>query len=302
MTTSTLERRLERAVAALRALPPRAAIGTETRRLWRAEIAGSVRLAGVSLTAGEVDALLDRGIARGDHPFDGYVLVRAYAQASRWVAAQPRREAGDPAPLVTVEAIRRLNGLARGVTGGGAWRTGNRPVREGIVAPAAWLVPREVEAYALRAGRGPGEGSLAGWLARSLSQLTRIAPFDEANGRTARLTLNLLLRRLDLPPLTIDPRRAAAFRRALVRAEAGELEALAAAMAGILVRNIDRLRAAAEGGDDLAPLRALAGERYGALAKAAQRGSLRTVRRGGRYYTRPAWIAAYLTRRSASGD
>jgi Fic family protein len=290
------ERRLSAAIQALRALPPRAALGAETRRLWRAEIAASTRLAGAELSPDDVDALLDRGLARGEHRFADYVLVRAYAEANRWVALQPRREAGDPAPLVTVEAIRRLNALARGAAGGGAWRTANLPARAGIVAPAAWLVPREVEAFADRAGRGPGETPLALWLARVLARLARIAPFAEANGRTARLVANLILRRLDLPPLAFEPSGAARYHAALALAETNAPAALGALIGDTLVRGIDRLRAAAEGGDDLAPLRALAGDSYAALAKAAQRGGLRTLRRGGRYYTRPAWIADYTRR------
>jgi len=289
----TGERRLRLAIAALRAEPPRAAIGAETRRLWRAEIAASTRLAGAELTPDDVDALLDRGLARGEHRFADYVLVRAYAEANRWVALQPRREGGDPSPLVTVEEIRRISALVRGTAGGGAWRTANLPARGGIVAPAAWLVPREVEAFADRAGRGPGDTPLARWLARVLARLARIAPFPEANGRTARLVANLILRRLDLPPLAFEPAGAARYHTALAQAEANAPAALEALVADTLVRGIDRLRAAAEGGDDLAPLRALAGDSYAALAKAAQRGALRTVRRGGRYFTRPAWIADY---------
>jgi len=287
------EWRLPAAIRALRSLPPRASIGTETRRLWRAEIAASIQLAGAALDADEIDALLDRGLARGDHPFADYVLVRAYAEANRWVALQPRREPGDPAPLVTVEEIRRLNALARTSPGGGAWRTANRDPRAGIVAPAAWFVPREVEAFADRAGRGPGDGPLALWLARVLARLARIAPFAEANGRTARLVANLILRRLDLPPLAFEARERFRYPAALARAEANQPAALGALISATVLRGIDRLRAAAEDGEDLAPLRLLAGDAYPALAKAAQRGRLRTVRRGGRYYTRPAWIEDY---------
>jgi len=287
------ERRLREAIAALRALPPLAAIGAETRRLWRAEIAGSVRVAGAGLGPAEVDALLDRGIAAGDFPFDAYVLTRAYAEASRWVALQPRREPGSREPLITIEELRRLNALARPGSGGGAWRTRNLPPRDALVAPAAWMVPRETEVCLDRAGRGPGEVPLARWLARTLARIVRIAPFAEANGRTARLAINLLVRRLDLPPLVIDPAHVARYRSALTSAEAGDPATLADVIARALITGIDRLRAATDGNAGLVPLRELAGDRYTALAKAAQRGRLQTVRRGGRYFTRPEWLARY---------
>jgi len=293
MVESSDDRRLRTAIAELRTLPPLAALGAETRRIWRAEIVGSIRLAGASLDAAAVDALLDRGIAAGDHPFDDYVLTRAYAAANRWVALQPRHEPGSPAPLITVEELRRLNALARPGQGGGAWRTRTLPVRAGIVAPAAWMVPREIEACIDRAGRGPGDLPIALWLARTLARIARIAPFADANGRTSRLAIDLLARRLDLPPPVIEPNRANRYRSALAAAEANAPAALARLISRSLVAGIDRLRAVAEATDALAPLRTLAGDRYTALAKAAQRGRLQSVRRGGRYYTTREWIARY---------
>jgi len=168
------------------------------------------------------------------------------------------------------------------------------------------MVPREIEACIDRAGRGPGDLPIALWLARTLARITRIAPFGDANGRTGRLAIDLLSRRLDLPPPVIGPTGAARYSVALAAAEANAPAALARILARSLTAGIDRLRAAADGAGGLAPLRDLAGDRYEALAKAAQRGRLQTVRRGGRYYTTPAWIALYTLAvdgrlRSASG-
>ncbi|GAC1541479.1 MAG: hypothetical protein NVS2B17_18930 [Candidatus Velthaea sp.] len=75
---------------------------------------------------------------------------------------------------------------------------------------------------------------------------------------------------------------------------------LAELIARALLRTCDRLRAAVDATDDepLAALRSLAGADYGALAKAAQRGRLRTVMRGGRYFTTRRWVAEYRATRS----
>ena len=289
--------RVDRAAAALRALSPRAQLAAETRRVWRSEIAASTALAHSSLDPAEVDALLDDGLALGGHPLEHYVLVRSYAEASRWITEQRTIARGDPRPLIAVDELRQLNARAS-LARGGAWRLGN-PGHHLIVAPAAWLVPREVDGTIDRYKRGPGEEPVALWLARFLGRLNRIRPFEGANGRTSRLAANLVLRRMDYPPIVFERRDRARYRAALEAAEASDPLPLADLIARALLRTCDRLRAAADAADDpLVALRSLAGSDYGALAKAAQRGRLRTVMRGGRYYTTRRWVAEYRAIRS----
>ncbi|MFN2460890.1 MAG: Fic family protein [Candidatus Velthaea sp.] len=290
-------RRYEAARDILRGAEPRATLARETQRILRAEVVGSTALAGSELSAAEVDALLDRGIARGDHRLADYVLVRDYADAARWVANLRPPAPGDPRPLLTVDELRQLN--ARAVAGpggrGGAWRLGNPAPRARIVAPAAWLVPREVAALVDRFARGPGVEPVALWLARFMGRLGRIRPFDSANGRTARLAVNVLLRRLDIQPLVLERPERRRYASALAAAEADEPLALAQLVARALLRAYDRLRAAAgpDAAAPLLPLRALAGDTYAALAKAAQRGRLRTILRGGRYFSTQLWVDEY---------
>ncbi|GAC1584700.1 MAG: hypothetical protein NVS3B28_06310 [Candidatus Velthaea sp.] len=289
--------RVEAAAASLRGLAPRTALAAETRRVWRAEIAASTALAHSSLDPAEVDALLDEGLALGGHPLSDYVLVRSYAEASRWVAEQRTIARGDPRPLLTVDELRQLNARAS-LARGGAWRLGN-PAHDLIVAPAAWLVPREIDGIVDRYKRGPGELAVALWLARFLGRLNRIRPFEGANGRTSRLAANLILRRMDYPPIVFERRERERYHTALGAAEASEPRALAELIARALLRTCDRLRAAVDATDEpLAALRSLAGADYGALAKAAQRGRLRTVTRGGRYFTTRRWVAEYRATRS----
>jgi hypothetical protein len=290
-------RDMESALALVRNLPPRAALARETQRLWRAEIASSVLLAGSPLAPGEVDALLDHGRARGDHPLDAYILVRAYAEASRWVAEHRSRQNGDPRPLISVDDMRHLNALVVGGTSplGGAWRLGNPPPEAGIVAPAAWLVHRELTTLVDRAGRGPGDARIALWVARVLGRFARIRPFAEGNGRTARLLANLLTRRLDIPPIVYERPERRRYAHAIAAAEADNPQPLANLIADAVIRACDRLEAAANAdpSDPLAPLASLADAEYEALARAAHRGRLRTILRGTRYYTTRAWIAEY---------
>jgi len=288
---------MESAAQAVRRLAPRAALARETQRIWRAEIACSTQLAGSPLTPSQVDALLDRGLARGDHLLGGYILVRAYADASRWVADHRSRQTGDPRPLISVDDVRHLNALVVGGTSslGGTWRLGNPPPRAGIVAPAAWLVHRELTSLVDRAGRGPGNTPIALWLARIFGRVARIQPFAAGNGRTARLLANLLLRRLDIPPIVYERPERNRYHATLADAESDKPRPLADLIATAALRACDRLEAVNSGpSDPLAPLRILAGDDdYEALSRAARRGRLRTVLRGARYYTTRAWIAAY---------
>jgi len=291
--------RAQAAIEAVRSLPPHAALAREMRRIRRAEIHGSTALAGSPLEAAEVDALLDQGRAEGGHLLADYVLVRDYATAAGWIADARRRPASDPRLLIDLEELRRLHAqtTAGSQVRGGAWRQGNPVLATGVVAPAAWLVARETETLIARLGRGPQLDPLAVWVARFLGRFARLVPFEGGNGRVARLAVNLMLHRLDIAPLVLERPDRRRYPHALAQAEAAIPGPLAALIATSLYRTANRLLAAAPGTDsalsDLVPLRRIAGDDYTALAKAAQRGRLRTLVRGGRYYTTAAWISEY---------
>ncbi len=266
------------------------------RDLRRAEIVASTMLAGSRLDAHDVAALLDNGRAVGNHAFADYVLVRDYADAAHSIADSRRRPPGSREPLLTLEELRALNAraAASSVSRGGTWRRRNVAPQAGIVAPAAWLVAREVDVLLDRFGRGPGDGPTGVWLARFFGRFTRLQPFETANGRTGRLAANLMLQRIDFPPLVFGRRERLRLPAALAAAETSDPLPLAALVAVAILRTCDRLIAGASpAAEPLLPLRDAAGADYGALAKAAQRGRLRTLLRGGRYWTTAGWIAEY---------
>jgi Fic family protein len=271
------------------------------RRIRRSEIVGSTALAGSPLAADQVDALLDHGRAEGGHPLEAYLLVRDYATAVDSIADARRRPASNPNLLLDLEELRRLH--ARATAGsnarGGAWRGGNPVLASGVVAPAAWLVAQETQTLVDRFGRGPQTETPALWIARFLGRFARLVPFESANGRVARLAVNAMLRRLDIAPLVFERLDRRSYPQALAQAEAALPGPLAILIATVLERTANRLLAAAavrsESAEsfDVVPLRRIAGDNYTALAKAAQRGRLRTIVRGGRYFTTDAWIAEY---------
>jgi fido (protein-threonine AMPylation protein) len=162
-------------------------------------------------------------------------------------------------------------------------------------------VPRTIDAFVARAAPGPArEESVLLWVAQAHERFRRIHPFARANGRVTRLVTNLLLRRLGLPPLIVRPREAARYFAALQRADARDPWPLAGFLARSILAGSRRLAVAAEDLAALSPLATFAGggERD-ALYKAAQRGRLRAVRRGGALLTTAAWLAEYRASRRA---
>jgi Fic family protein len=275
---------------------PRGA-AAEAARLVLEEIWMSTTLAGAKLGLGEVTALVERGVAAGDFRLEDYVIVADYAAAVRYAAAAPLP--GRHHVYLRLEEIVALHArVARREPEAvpGVWRgTTAAPFPSGVVPTPAWLVPREMAAFAERAALGPPAGRHAiAWVADIHERFARIHPFAKANGRVNRLLCNLLLRRCGLPPFSVRGRAAERYLAALRRADSRDPWPLAVVFARAILASLTRLAAASEASDDLRPLATFAsGADRAALYKASQRGRLRTVRRGGALLTSAGWIAEY---------
>ena len=276
-------------------------------RLVLEEIWCSARLAGSGLELEEVVALVERGVAAGERRLEDYVLAADYAAAAQFVGEAPLP--GRKQSHLRLEEIVQLHALAarrEPAAHPGAWRTTTvAPFPSGMVPPPAWLVPRQMNAFVERVASGPPPQthSLL-WVADAHERFSRIHPFAKANGRVARLLVNLLLRRVELPPFAVRGRAAERYLAALRRADSRDPWPLATAIARAVLASLRRLVAASDPAGDLHPLAAFAaGAARARLYKAAQRGRLRSVRRGGALLTSAPWIAEYeasrVSRRSA---
>ena len=282
--------RIDALAALVRAAPPSTALREVFAALRLEEIVGSARLAGARLDFTEVRGLLDRGRALGGHRFDDYLLVRGYADAAGWAAAQGTRRVP-----VSTEDLRNLHRLAlRGISDdAGAWRTRTvAPLADGTVPPPHWLVPFETETYVGRLALGADDPAPLA-LARAIARLVRLQPFPSGNGRVARLVANLLAYRRGLPPIVLDARARRTYSTALRAALAGDATPLARVVGTALARGLERLRDAIEPVEELRPLTAFGDGPPDRLYKAAQRGRLRVARRDGRLYTTARWVADY---------
>jgi Fic family protein len=290
---------IEASIEAVRHLAPHAAIAREAARLRRDELDGSLAIAQTDLDRAQVDTLIDRGIATGDHRLEHYIAARDLATASLWVAEQRAIAVADPRPLITVEDVRRLHTLAtagRPEMRPGVWRLAVASPLSGVVFPPPWQIAKETTALVERFRRRPATRDVPAWIAAFLARYARVRPFAAANGTAGRLAAALLLRRLDIVPLAVPRERADAYRAALAAAEIGAATSLQQIVNDALLNGSRRLLAAS-GSEPLAPLRELAGTRYTALIKASKRGRLASVTRDGRVYSTNAWIREYFSSR-----
>jgi Fic family protein len=301
--------------AEIEARPSDAAV---TRRFERTrrdviydEIAASCSIAGAHLSALAIRRLLERGSTVAGSLAD-HLIVLGYARAAIEIArTRPLHEAARR--LVTVPEIERLHVTITSPLDvqrtrpapPGAWRRTNLPpIRDGMVTTPHWLIEFEMAALVDRIGAGPpNETALFAWLADAYERLERIRPFVEANGRVARLVVNLLLARLGYPPATISHALLGAYRRALSRADAGERAPLAGLLELAVRANLERLAASLIDANALQPLASFArrGLTLDAMRKAAHRGRLRTISRRREILTTQAWVERYLASKSKAG-
>jgi hypothetical protein len=260
------------------------------------EIDASCRQAGAALEPHALRALIERGLALGERPLRDYLIAAGYADAARLVSAAEPPRPGQP--LLRQDEIVELHARATRLlpeARPGAWRvTTSAALRSGMVPPPFWLVPREIAGFLDRFAHAPLEQrSPMLFVAEAHERFTRIHPFTAGNGRAARLVTNLLLRRLGYPPLSIPGADLARYRAALAHADARDPWPLATFVARRVLAGLNRLATA--GDTALRPL-AEFGAAYGrdALYKAAQRGRLRTVRKGRALFSTETWVGEYL--------
>ncbi len=279
---------------------PRERLTRVRARLALEEIRASARLAGARLELAEVVALVERGVALGDHPLVEYVIAADYAEAARYVDSASML--GRKQAYLGVEEIVELHVRAtrRTLTARpGMWRTttvGAFP--GGMMVSPPWLIPTEIAAFVNRVAQGPpADRSPLLWIAQTHARFERIHPFAAGNGRVGRLIANLLLRRSGFPPFAVRERDIERYVAFLRRADSHDIWPLAAMIARAVLASLQRLSAHASN-DVLCNFSSFAsGPERSALYKAAQRGRLRTVRRGGALLTTQAWIDAYRASR-----
>ena len=215
---------------------------------------------GNSLTYGETRALLMHGVTAQGKPLKDHLDVKGHREALNFLERFVQAE--EPLTLAAVREIHRVllgepyeavaetpEGLRvrRAVTPGEFKTQPNHVVTE---TDETHYYARPEETPALmqdlvddyRAGWSQVEagGVDAVVFASDLHhRFAAIHPFDDGNGRMARLLMNLVLMRAGYPPAVIRQENRPAYYGALAEADAGDLDALVRFVAGELEATLD---------------------------------------------------------------
>ena len=228
----------------------------------------SNRIEGNTLTYGETELLLIHGRAEGDHLIRYYKEMEAHDLAVEKV----RELAGDRQRHLTEADIRELNRIilkepfwkeaetpdgrpTRKKVFPGKYKTQPNHVRTAKGEIFEFSLPEEVPAKMHELTEWFTENiespptSITSFLAELHCRFILIHPFDDGNGRIARLLLNYVLMRLGYPPLVIKNRDKETYFTALQKADTGNIDALTAYLARTLVSWLEIGIRAAEGKD-----------------------------------------------------
>ena len=309
--------RLDRAVGDLETmggLPTPAEAKGIWEDIWYEEAHHSTALEGNTLIAREVQLLLFEGRAYGGKELAAYLEVQGYADAALWVYSQAVREIPmDYGMTVTelreihkrvVEPVWRFfppSDLDRRDAPGEFRHTNVEPLRLGL-KPPEWpeVRPRiddwlgRVDAVANNAF--PERAHAIEDFADLHAEFERIHPFNDGNGRTGRLVLNLLLVRYGYPPAVINKKDRNRYLDGLRRADEGDPGLLGEVLARAVKHGIDRfLIPGLAGPHRFVPLSALTdtGLSHNALVLAAKRGRLEATQRHGQWYSSRKCVEDY---------
>ena len=175
---------------------------------------------GNTLTAAETTLVIEQGITVGGKPLRDHLEAVDHYDAIRYVRDIARQAA--PVTEMDVRALHRLVMLRSDPDIAGRYADQGRYV---LTDAGRHSFPSPAEVPALM-------GDLSAWLRASLDtpdtaftahrRLVDIHPFNDGNGRTARLLMNLVLIRGGYPPVAIGPRDRPAYIAALQAAQAGD--------------------------------------------------------------------------------
>lgn len=178
---------------------------------------------GNTLTAAETTLVVEQGITIGGKPLKDHLEAIDHYEAIRYV-----RELGQRSTPLTESDVRNLHSLVVKRSNpdiAGRYADQGRYV---LTDAGRHSFPSPAEVPALM-------GDFARWLGTAADtpdsaftahrRLVDIHPFNDGNGRTARLLMNLILIRGFYPPVAVRPEDRPAYIKALQQAQAGQGDA-----------------------------------------------------------------------------
>jgi len=221
MTKRTLIQQIAAKKAELDRLRPRAPHGLDNlNRSHDFELTyTSNAIEGNTLTAAETRMVIEHGITIGGKPLKDHLEAVDHFEALRFVRDLARQRV--PLRETDIRNLHRLVMQRSDPDMAGRYANQGRYVetdsgRHYFPSPAE--VPPLMGDFAKWLGAGSATPETAFTAHR---RLVEIHPFDDGNGRTARLLMNLLLLRGGYPPVAVRPEDRPAYIDALQHAQAG---------------------------------------------------------------------------------
>ena len=174
---------------------------------------------GNTLTAVETTLVVEKGITIGGKPLKDHLEAVDHFEALHYVRELARQP--NPITEVDVRNLHRLVMLRSAPEIAGRFADQGRFVltdagRHGFPSPAE--IPALMGGFAKWLSAAPATADSAFTAHR---QLVGIHPFNDGNGRTARILMNLILIRGGYPPVAVWPEDRAAYLSALQQDQAG---------------------------------------------------------------------------------
>jgi len=175
---------------------------------------------GNTLTAVETTLVIEQGITVAGKPLRDHLEAIDHYEAIRYVRAIARQAAA--LTEMDIRSLHRLVVLRSHPDIAGSYADQGRYIltetgRHGFPSPAE--VPSLMGDFAVWLKDAPDTPATAFAAHR---RLVDIHPFNDGNGRTARLLMNLILIRGGFPPVAIRPEERSTYIRALQAAQAGQ--------------------------------------------------------------------------------
>lgn len=175
---------------------------------------------GSTLTAIETTLVIEKGITIGGKPLKDHLAAVDHFEALHYVRALGRQP--EPITEFDIRNLHRLVMLRSSPEIAGRYADQGRFV---LTDAGQHSFPSPAEIPALMGDfaqwlRGAAASPESAFMAHQ--RLVDIHPFNDGNGRTARLLMNLLLLRAGYPPIAIRPEDRIAYLNALQQAQRGQ--------------------------------------------------------------------------------
>ncbi len=240
---------------------------------------------GNTLTLGETRLVLEEGVTVSGKPLRDHLEAKNHLPALEYVEELARGRK----PIEEFDLLKLHHLLMLGIEEARPGR-----YREGLVLiagsryvpPPAGEVPRLVRRFLDWLNSGPDLHPVE-LAAVAHAYLVAIHPFEDGNGRTARLLMNLLLMRAGYPMAVIRRERRRSYLRALEAADSGNARPIARLVARAVDESLTLYLAAATGLVPLARVAREAGLSVDYLGQLARKGYVRATKLAGRWYVPP---------------